>query len=155
MFASSSRRLTITSYPKPAREDDASASDDSRIARSAPSTTPAGSALNRSATAARAASNTAALRRADGWAPTVVGLDLRNAVDTVVATESGISIPSGASKCTQPSPSDGCSPRTRATSYAMPATLALSHFREIGMVAGAIDVLAVPASRARSPGQPY
>ena len=84
--------------------------------RSAPSTTPAGSALKRSATASRAASSTAALRRADGCAPTVVAADRRKAVDTVVATESGISIPAGASKCTHPSPSDGCSPRTRATS---------------------------------------
>ena len=47
----------------------------------------------------------------------------RNAVDTVVATESGSSMPFWASKCTQPSPNDGCNPRTRATSYAMPATL--------------------------------
>ncbi|OBI95282.1 hypothetical protein A5661_22090 [Mycobacterium asiaticum] len=57
-----------------------------------------------------------ALRRADGWAPTVLAADRRKAVETVVATESGISMPSGASKCTHPSPSDGCSPRTRATS---------------------------------------
>src|SRR5437660_1665146 len=53
--------------------------------RSAPSTTPAGSALNRSATAARAASSTAALRRADGCAPMVVAPDRRKAVDTVIA----------------------------------------------------------------------
>jgi hypothetical protein len=116
MFASSSRRLTITSYPRPAREEDASANDDSNTARSAPSTTPAGSALTKSATASRAAVSTAALRRADGCAPAVLAPDLRKAVDTVVATESGISMPAGASKCTHPSPSDGCSPRTRATS---------------------------------------
>src|SRR5689334_6355819 len=33
-------------------------------------------------------------------------------------------MPFWASKCTQPSPRDGCKPRTRATSYAMPATFA-------------------------------
>src|SRR5271155_4278142 len=153
MFASSSKRLTITSYPRPAREDEASASDDNRIARSAPSTTPTGSALNRSATEARAASSTAALRWADGCAPAVVALDLRKAVDTVVATESGISIPDGASKCTHPSPSDGCSPRTRATSYAIPATLELCIIGQTVTVAGRPD--ASPPSRARSPGQPY
>ena len=60
---------------------------------------------------------------ADGWAPTVVVIELRNDVETVLATESGSSMPFWASKCTHPSPSDGCKPRTRATSYAMPATL--------------------------------
>ena len=160
MFASSSRRLTITSYPKPAREDDASASDDNRTARSAPSTTPAGSALSRSATAARAASSTAALRCADGCAPAVLALDLRKAVDTVVATESGISMPAGASKCTHPSPSDGCRPRTRATSYAMPATLELPPFREnfAKLLRGSERLLRVRAVRRqvrlREPGHP-
>ena len=93
------------------------------MARSAPRTTPLGSALTRSATAWRAASSTAALRCADGCGPTVVVIEPRNAVETVLATESGSSMPFWASKCTQPSPSDGCNPRTRATSYAMPATL--------------------------------
>src|SRR6201982_2564022 len=125
MFASSSRRLTTTSYPRPAREDDASASDDNRIARSAPSTTPAGSAFNRSATAARAASSTAALRCADGCAPTVLAADLRKAVETGAATESGISMPARASKCTHPSLSGGYRPRTQLQSYAKLAALDL------------------------------
>ena len=49
-------------------------------------------------------------------------------------------MPAGASKCTHPSPSDGCSPRTRATSYAMPATLELPPFREnFATAAGALN----------------
>ena len=65
----------------------------------------------------------AALRRAEGWGPTAVGMEPRNAVETVVATASGTNMPFWVSKCTHPSPNDGCRPRTRATSYAMPATL--------------------------------
>ena len=67
----------------------------------------------------------------------MLGKEPRKAVETVVATESGISIPDGASKCTQPSPSDGCNPRTRATSYAIPATLELCTISETVTVAGA------------------
>src|SRR3954452_9395737 len=53
-------------------------------------------------------------------------MDPRNAVDTALPTESGSSMPFWASKCTHPSPKDGCRPRTRATSYAMPAHLKAS-----------------------------
>ena len=54
--------------------------------------------------ACRAALSTAALRLAEGCGPMAVVIDPRNAVDTVVATESGTSMPCWASKCTQPSP---------------------------------------------------
>ena len=40
----------------------------------------------------------------------------RKAVETVVPTETGIAIPVVALKYTQPSPNEGCRPRTRATS---------------------------------------
>src|SRR6476469_1926265 len=53
-------------------------------------------------------------------------MEPRKAVDTALATASGRSMPFCASKCTQPSPKDGCRPRTRATSYAMPAHLRAS-----------------------------
>lgn len=119
MFASSSRRVTTTSQPSPTWADAASANDVSSTARSAPNTTPDGSAFTRSATARRAASSTAALRRADGCGPEVVGIEPRNAVETARLTASGSSMPFWASMCTQPSPNDGCNPRTRATSYAM------------------------------------
>ena len=85
--------------------------------------------------------------------------DLRKAVETVVATESGISIPAGASKCTHPSPSDGCRPRTRATSYTMPATLKLSPDSQICDVSGCPELFQTcgsrRGSRARPPGQQY
>ena len=49
--------------------------------------------MTRSATACRAASSNAALRLAAGCGPTALAFEVRKAVETVVATESGISIP--------------------------------------------------------------
>ena len=136
MFASSSSRVTTTSYPSPTRAEAASASDVSSIARSAPNTTPEGSPLTRSAIARRAASSTAALRWADGCGPDGVGIEPRKAVETARLTASGRSMPFWASMCTQPSPSDGCNPRTRATSYAIPPHLRASRIRRTSPNAG-------------------
>ena len=98
-----------------------------------------------SATAWRAASSSVALRRASGCGPAALAPDVRNAVETVVETESGMSIPAWGSKCTQPSPSVGCRPRTRATSKAMQATLEGRQSAERSSDHGNQDRLGLPA----------
>ena len=80
------------------------------------------SRLNKVLREERGGSYEDALRRASGCGPLSNGIEVRNAVETVVATASGVSIAFGESKRIQPSPSVGCRPRTRATSNTIATT---------------------------------
>ena len=87
MFASSSSRLTTTSSPMPARDDDASASRGQQRPHDRPRAPPAGVAVDQVGHRLPGRLlRTTTLRCADGCGLAALGAEPRKAVDTVVDT---------------------------------------------------------------------